>query len=75
VAIQLADCPALTPDHLQLEEPHLYVDILELAAAIVEDRPSRATGEQARHVVEIIEAARRAIATGQTQELVTKVDA
>jgi predicted dehydrogenase len=74
VAIQLADCPALTPDHLQLEEPHLYVDILELAAAVVEDRPSRATGEQARHVVEIVEAARRAIATGQTQELVTKVD-
>jgi predicted dehydrogenase len=49
------------------------VDIMELAAAIVEDRPCRATGEQARHVVEIIAAARAAIATGETQTLVTTV--
>jgi predicted dehydrogenase len=75
VVTQLTACPALTAAHLAIEEPHLYVDILELANAIVEDRPSRATGEQARHVVEIIEAARRAIATGATQSLVTRVEA
>lgn len=74
VAMQLADCPVLTPAHCEIEEPHLYVDIMELAAAIVEDRPCRATGEQARHVVEIIAAARQAIASGQTQTLVTTID-
>ncbi len=58
-------------EHLSLEEGHLYVDIMELADAIVEGRPARATGEQARHVVEIIECAHNAIATGQTQNLRT----
>jgi predicted dehydrogenase len=69
----LTDHPFLTLEHLQIEEPHLYVDIMDLVDAIVDDRPSRAPGEQARHVVEIVEAARRAIATGQTQTLVTRV--
>lgn len=73
VVLPLAACPVLTPPHCELEEPHLYVDIMELAAAVVEDRPSRATGEQARHVVEIIAAARQAIATGQAQTLVTTI--
>ena len=71
--VPLSDCPYLTPEHLRLEEPHLYVDIMELADAIREERPCRATGEQARHVVEIVEAARRAIATGVTQVLQTTV--
>lgn len=74
VTVPLTDCPVLTPQHLEIEEPHLYVDIMDLVDAIMEDRPSRATGEQARHVVEIIEAAQRAIATGETQTLVTKAD-
>jgi predicted dehydrogenase len=74
VAMQLTDCPVLTPEHCEIEEPHLYVDIMELAAAIVEDRPCRATGEQARHVVEIIAAAQQAIASGETQTLVTTID-
>ena len=63
--------PYLRGEHLELEEGHLYVDIMELADAIVEDRAPRATGEQARHVVEIIECANRAMATGQTQYLTT----
>ena len=71
-AIPLTACPYLTPEHLQFEEPHLYVDIMELVDAIVEDRPCRASGEQGRHVVEIVEAARRAIATGKTQWLSTQ---
>jgi predicted dehydrogenase len=58
-------------EHLELEEGHLYVDIMELADAIIEGRAPRATGEQARHVIEIIAGAHKAIATGQTQELTT----
>jgi predicted dehydrogenase len=58
-------------EHLSLEEGHLYADIMELADAIAENRPARASGEQARHVVEIIECAHNAIATGQTQNLRT----
>jgi predicted dehydrogenase len=65
----LTDQPYLRGEHLALEEPHVYADIMELADAIVEERAPRAGGEQARHVVEIIEKARTAAQTGQTQML------
>jgi predicted dehydrogenase len=65
----LADQPYLRGEHLALEEPHVYADIMDLVDAIRHDRAPRATGEQARHVVEIIERARIAAQTGQTQEL------
>jgi predicted dehydrogenase len=65
----LADQPYLTGAHLSIEEPHVYADIMDLADAIRADRPPRASGEQARHVVELIECARRAAASGQTQVL------
>ncbi len=68
-ATALVEQPYLTGSHLGIEEPHIYVDIMDLVAAIREDRAPRATGEQARHVVEIVEAARAAIRTGQTQLL------
>jgi predicted dehydrogenase len=66
---QLADQPFLVGEHLQIEEPHVYVDIMDLVDAIQHDRAPRATGEQARHVVEIIECAHRAAQTGQAQQL------
>lgn len=59
----------LTGEHLAIEEPHVYVDIMDLVDAIREDRPPRATGEQAAHVVEIIEKSLLAARTGQTQTL------
>jgi predicted dehydrogenase len=68
-AASLSDQPYLRGEHLSIEEPHVYADIMDLAEAIREDRSPRATGEQARHVVEIIEAARLAAASGQAQEL------
>lgn len=67
--LPLSAQPYLTGAHLTIEEPHVYADIMELADAILEDRAPRATGEQARHVVEIIEKAHAAAATGQTQTL------
>ncbi len=61
----------LQGDHLTIEEGHLYVDIMELVDSIEEHRSPRATGEQARHVVEIIECAQNAIESGRTQILAT----
>lgn len=66
---QLSDQPYLQGEHLNIEEPHVYADIMDLVDAIIDNRPPRATGEQARHVVEIIEKARLAAQTGQTQIL------
>jgi predicted dehydrogenase len=61
----------LQGEHLAIEEPHVYADIMDLVDAIRDDRSPRATGEQARHVVEIIEKSLLAAQTGQTQELVS----
>ncbi len=72
IRMPLAEQLYLRGAHLEIEEGHLYVDIMELADAIDEDRPARASGEQARHVVEIIEKAHRAAATGQTQLVTTR---
>lgn len=68
-AADLAEQPYIQGGHLELEEPHVYADIMDLVDAIREDRPPRATGEQAAHVVEIIEKAQAAAHTGQAQEL------
>ena len=71
VAATLGDQPYLRGAHLAIEEPHVYADIMDLVDAILENRPPRATGEQARHVVEIVERAHAAVRTGQAQELVS----
>jgi predicted dehydrogenase len=70
----LSDQPYLQGAHLEIEEPHIYVDIMDLVDAIHEDRAPRASGEQARHVVEIVEKAHAAIASGQTQSLSSTFD-
>jgi predicted dehydrogenase len=69
----LTSHPRLAGPHLEIEEAHLYVDIMELVDAVRDGRPAGATAEQARHVVEIIECAHCAIETGSTQELRTTV--
>lgn len=68
----LTNQPHIQGEHLQIDEPHVYADIMELVSAIEEDRPPRNSGEQARHIVEIVEKARIAADTGQTQTLTTR---
>lgn len=68
-ASELSAQPYLKGEHLTIEEPQAYADIMDLVDAIHEDRPPLASGEQARHVVEIIEKSLVAVATGQTQPL------
>ena len=73
-SFDLAEQPFLQGEHPAIEEPHVYADIMDLAHAILADRPPIAGAEQARHVVEIIEKARIASATGSTQPLSTTFD-
>lgn len=53
------------------EEFHVFEDILQLADLVLDGKPTPATAEHARHVIEIIEAGYRAAETGITQELRT----
>lgn len=61
-----------------LREPYRGVEwgraVRDLAAAIREDRPHRATGRQAAHVVEILCAARTSYEKGGTVELTSTFD-
>jgi predicted dehydrogenase len=61
--------PYMNDDHVDLLEHHVYVDIMDLVDAIRDDRSPKATGEQARHLVEIIEKAQLAARTGRTQDM------
>ena len=63
--------PHVTGQHREIEEMHVYEDIMQLVDWIREGKSSIVTAEHARHVIEIIECAYRAAATGQTQELST----
>ncbi len=63
--------PHQVGEHATMGERHVYEDMMQLVDWIREGRPSIASAEHARHVIEIIEAGYRAAEAGQTQELHT----
>jgi predicted dehydrogenase len=63
--------PHVVGEHADMGERHVFEDMMQLVDWIREDRPSIASAEHARHVIEIIEAGYRAAETGQTQTLRT----
>jgi predicted dehydrogenase len=63
--------PHVVGPHREIEEAHVYEDIMQLVDWVRDAKPSPVTAEHARHVIEIIEAAYRAAETGQTQQLTT----
>jgi predicted dehydrogenase len=63
--------PHVTAAHAALPEFHVFADMMQLVDWVREGRPALASTDQARHVIEIIEAGYRAAATGQAQQLRT----
>jgi predicted dehydrogenase len=63
--------PHVVGPHSTMREKHVFEDIMQLVDWVREKRPSLATAEHARHVIEIIEMAYKAAATGKTQKLKT----
>lgn len=63
--------PHVVGAHRDIEEQHVWEDIMQLVDWIRDGTPTIVTAEHARHVIEIIEAAYRAAETGQAQELAT----
>ncbi len=64
--------PHVTGPHREIEEQHVYEDVMQLVDWVRDGTPSIVTAEHARHVIDIIESAYRAAETGQTQELTTR---
>jgi len=57
--------------HREMDEAHVFEDIMQLVDLVRDGTPTPSTPEHARHVIEIIEAAYRAAETGRTQTLRT----
>jgi predicted dehydrogenase len=63
--------PHVVGPHREVEESHVFEDIMQLADLVREGIPTVATAEHARHVIDIIESAYRSAETGQAQGLRT----
>jgi predicted dehydrogenase len=63
--------PHVVGPHRDIQEAHVYEDIMQLVDWVRDGTPTLATAEHARHVIEIIEACYRASEIGQTQALAT----
>ena len=66
-----AALPHVVGAHRGMEEAHVYEDVMQLVDWVREDKPTVATVEHARHVVEIFDAAYRSAQMGCAQELRT----
>lgn len=66
-----ATLPHVVGQHREMEEAHVYEDVMQLVDWIRNDKPTLATAEHARHVIEIFDAAYRSAETGQVQTLRT----
>jgi len=66
-----ATLPHVVGAHRDIEEAHVYEDVMQLVDWIREDKPTLSTAEHARHVIEIFDAAYRSAQSGQAQELRT----
>jgi predicted dehydrogenase len=63
--------PHVTGPHRDIDEQHVYEDVMQLVDWVRDDTPSPVSAEHARHVIDIIESAYRAAGTGQVQDLST----
>jgi predicted dehydrogenase len=68
---QNASLPHVVGPHRSMQEAHVWEDVMQLVDWIREDKPTVASAEHARHVIEIFDAAYRSAQTGQAQTLRT----
>lgn len=63
--------PHVSESHRDIDEHHVFEDIMQLVDWVRDGTPTLSTAEHARHVVEIVELAYKAAETGETQTLTT----
>jgi predicted dehydrogenase len=63
--------PHVIGPHREIEEQHVYEDVMQLVDWVSDDKPTIVSAEHARHVVDIIESAYRSAETGRAQALTT----
>jgi predicted dehydrogenase len=63
--------PHVNPAHSAKAESHVFEDMMQLVRWVREDKPSIATAEHARHVIDIIESGYKSAETGRAVDLST----
>jgi predicted dehydrogenase len=66
--------PHVGGGHVDIDEAHVFEDIMQLVDWVLDGTPTPVTAEHARHVIDIIESAYRSARTGRRQELKTSFD-
>jgi len=68
---QMRVLPHVVGAHREIQEAHVFEDVMQLVGWVMAGTPSPVTAEHARHVIDVIESGYRAAATGETQTLTT----
>jgi predicted dehydrogenase len=63
--------PHVVGSHVDIDEAHVFEDIMQLVDWLLEGTPTPVTAEHARHVIDIVESGYRAARTGVRQEVTT----
>jgi predicted dehydrogenase len=66
--------PHVVGNHRDMDESHVFEDVMQLVDWVLDGTPTPVTAEHARHVVDIIESGYRSAETGARQELTTSLD-
>jgi predicted dehydrogenase len=68
---EAAPLPHVGGAHRELDEAHVFEDIMQLVDWVLDGTPTPVTAGHARHVIDIIESGYRSAETGMRQELTT----
>jgi predicted dehydrogenase len=71
---QLRALPHVVGAHRELDESHVFEDIMQLVDWVLDGTRSPVTAQRARHVVDIIDSGYRSARTGTRQELTTSFE-
>ena len=66
--------PHVVGRHREIEEQHVFEDIMQLVESVSSGTPTPVSAEHARHVIDIIESGYRSAETGARQDLTTSFD-
>jgi len=68
---QMRVLPHVVGRHRDIDEMHVYEDVMQLVDWVLDGTPTKVTAEHARHVIDIIESGYRSAETGRREELTT----
>jgi predicted dehydrogenase len=66
--------PHVAGKHADLDESHVFEDIMQLVDWVLDGTPTPVTAEHARHVIDIIASGYRSARSGTRQQLTTSFD-